>query len=57
MWIYKNVFGVWIKIGVDIDGKVVYDWIGFNISLFGDGNVVVIGMFFNELIGFILFFG
>lgn len=49
--IYKNVSGAWTKVGADIDGKAAYDRIGSNISLSGDGNVVAIGMPYNELIG------
>ncbi|WP_163409435.1 T9SS type A sorting domain-containing protein [Flavobacterium ajazii] len=49
--VYKNVSGVWTKIGADIDGKAAYDRIGSYISLSSDGNVVAIGMPFNELIG------
>ncbi|MCP2026403.1 Flp pilus assembly pilin Flp [Flavobacterium sp. HSC-32F16] len=49
--VYKNVSNVWTKIGADIDGKAAYDRIGSSISLSSDGNVVAIGMPFNELIG------
>lgn len=49
--VYKNVSGVWTKIGADIDGKASYDRIGSSLSLSSDGNVVAIGMPFNELIG------
>ncbi|MGE8340584.1 MAG: T9SS type A sorting domain-containing protein [Flavobacterium sp.] len=49
--VYKNVSGVWTKIGADIDGKASYDRIGSSLSLSSDGNVLAIGMPFNELIG------
>jgi len=49
--VYKNVSGVWTKLGADIDGKAAVDQIGFSLSLSSDGNVVAIGMPFNELIG------
>ncbi|AXB55920.1 T9SS type A sorting domain-containing protein [Flavobacterium fluviale] len=50
--IYKNVSGVWTKIGADIDGKAIYDRIGSKLSLSADGNVVAIGRNFNESIGY-----
>lgn len=49
--VYKNVSGVWTKVGADIDGKAAYDRIGNSLSLSSNGNVVAIGMPFNELIG------
>jgi Flp pilus assembly pilin Flp len=49
--VYKNVSGVWTKLGADIDGKASYDRIGSSLSLSSNGNVVAIGMPFNEAIG------
>jgi Flp pilus assembly pilin Flp len=49
--VYKNVSGVWTKVGGDIDGKAAYDQIGSILSLSSDGNVVAIGRPYNELIG------
>jgi Flp pilus assembly pilin Flp len=49
--VYKNISGVWTKLGADIDGKASYDRIGSSLSLSSDGNMVAIGMPFNELIG------
>lgn len=41
--IYKNVSGVWTKIGIDINGEAAYDQSGFSVSLSGNGSVLAMG--------------
>lgn len=45
--VFKNISGVWIQIGQDIDGKVNQFGqggnSGYSVSLSGDGNIVAIG--------------
>ncbi|MBC5834841.1 T9SS type A sorting domain-containing protein [Flavobacterium sp. F372] len=46
--IYKNISGVWTKIGSDIDGDSSLDYSGKSISLSNDGNIIAIGTFFDD---------
>ncbi|WP_310558905.1 T9SS type A sorting domain-containing protein, partial [Flavobacterium sp.] len=46
--IYKNLSGVWTKIGAVIDGEAPYDFSGLGVSLSGDGTTVAIGAEFND---------
>jgi len=41
--LYENISGVWIQIGVDINGEAAYDTSGYSVSLNGDGSMVAIG--------------
>ncbi len=41
--VYKNISGVWTKIGSDINGEAANDYSGYGISLSSDGNIVAIG--------------
>lgn len=41
--VYKNVSGVWIKRGTNIDGDDYYDRIGSSVSISADGNIVATG--------------
>jgi Flp pilus assembly pilin Flp len=45
--VYKNVSGIWTKIGDDIDGETAGDVSGTSISLSGDGNTLAIGAYLN----------
>jgi hypothetical protein len=38
----------WTRLGADIDGEAVYDYIGFSVSLSSDGNTVAIGANLND---------
>lgn len=46
--IYKNVSGIWTKVGIDINGEAAYDQSGFNVSLSGNGSVLAIGAPYND---------
>ncbi|MGB5033322.1 MAG: hypothetical protein WBO76_14475 [Saprospiraceae bacterium] len=46
--VYKEVAGVWIKIGADLDGEAIADESGYAVSLSGDGKKVAIGAHFND---------
>lgn len=46
--VYKNVSGVWIQQGSDIDGDTPGDISGFSVSLSHDGNIVAIGSPFSD---------
>jgi Secretion system C-terminal sorting domain len=46
--IYKNMSGVWTKIGSDIDGEAAYDLSGGSLSLSSDGTIVAIGAIGNK---------
>lgn len=46
--IYKNVSGVWTKIGIDIDGEAANDYNGYSVSLSNDGNTLAIGALYND---------
>ncbi|RYM34001.1 T9SS type A sorting domain-containing protein [Brumimicrobium glaciale] len=41
--VYKNVSGVWIQMGDDIDGEAGSDYSGWSVSLSSDGSIVAIG--------------
>src|SRR5690606_28490109 len=41
--VYKNVNGLWQKVGNDIDGESSSDTSGFSVSLSSNGNIVAIG--------------
>ncbi|MGK0413133.1 MAG: Flp pilus assembly pilin Flp, partial [Polaribacter sp.] len=41
--LYKNISGIWTKIGADINGEVAGDESGTSVSLSSDGSVVAIG--------------
>jgi Flp pilus assembly pilin Flp len=45
--VYKNVSGIWTKIGGDIDGETAGDISGCSISLSSDGNTLAIGAYLN----------
>ena len=49
--IFKNINGVWIKNGIDIDGEAENDRSGFSISLSDNGNVIAIGAPRNDGVG------
>jgi Flp pilus assembly pilin Flp len=49
--VYKNVSGIWIKIGSDIDGEAAGDESGNIVSLSGDGNTLAIGAPYNDASG------
>jgi Flp pilus assembly pilin Flp len=46
--VYKNVSGVWTKIGPDIDGEAADDNSGFGVSLSNDGTTIAIGAYLNN---------
>ena len=46
--IYKNVSGVWIQTGNDIDGEAANDRSGLGVSLSSDGSIVAIGAPYNN---------
>ncbi len=46
--IYKNISGVWTKIGFDIDGNAAYDLLGYSVGLSSNGNIVAIGALFDN---------
>lgn len=46
--VYKNVSGVWTKIGADIDGEAANDLSGYSVSLSADGSTVAIGAINNS---------
>jgi len=46
--VYENVSGVWVQIGVDIDGESADDWFGYSVSLSSDGSIVAIGAHGND---------
>lgn len=41
--IYKNIDGIWSKIGNGIDGQWQYDTAGISLDISNDGNIVAIG--------------
>ncbi|MEG0915918.1 MAG: T9SS type A sorting domain-containing protein [Myroides sp.] len=43
--IYKNISGNWIKVGFDIDGKIIGEESGCSVSLSSDGKTVAIGAY------------
>ena len=46
--IFKNVSGVWTKIGADIDGEASNNYNGYSISLSSNGSIVAIGAYLNS---------
>lgn len=46
--IFKNVSGLWIQVGSDIDGEAPSDSSGHSVSLSADGNTIAIGAFLND---------
>ncbi|MDP2175638.1 MAG: choice-of-anchor D domain-containing protein [Bacteroidota bacterium] len=46
--IYKNINGIWLKQGADIDGEAINDFLGFSVSLSSDGLTVAIGAPHND---------
>ena len=46
--IYRNVSGVWMQIGNDINGESEEDYFGYNLSLSSDGSIVAIGGYNNN---------
>tara|TARA_R110002073_G_scaffold123234_1_gene266767 strand:- start:61735 stop:63204 length:1470 start_codon:yes stop_codon:yes gene_type:complete len=47
--LYRNISGVWTKIGTDINGEGTQDGLlGISVSLSGDGNIVAIGARLND---------
>jgi len=49
--LYKNVSGVWTKIGSDIDGEAAGDRSGLSVSLSSDGTIVAIGSPYSSVNG------
>jgi Flp pilus assembly pilin Flp len=45
--VYRNISGVWIQIGSDIDGEAMSDESGSSVSLSSDGSIVAIGASYN----------
>jgi Flp pilus assembly pilin Flp len=46
--VYKNISGIWTKIGNDIDGEAANDYSGVSVSLSADGSVLAIGASGND---------
>jgi len=46
--IFKNISGVWTKIGSDIDGEATNDYCGYSVSLSSNGSIVAIGAYLND---------
>ena len=46
--VYRNIGGVWVQVGQDIDGEASDDQSGSSLSLSSDGRVVAIGAGFND---------
>jgi hypothetical protein len=46
--VYRNNFGIWEQIGIDIDGEASSDFSGVSVSLSANGNNVAIGAPFNN---------
>lgn len=49
--VYKNILGIWTKLGADIDGEAVLDSSGLSISLSADGAILAIGAMNNDVNG------
>ena len=48
---YKNILGTWVQKGIDIDGAVNEDKLGWSVALSSDGNTVACGSPFSDLNG------
>jgi len=46
--IFKNISGVWTKIGSDIDGEATNDYCGYSVSLSSNGSIAAIGAYLND---------
>ncbi|MBW4358907.1 T9SS type A sorting domain-containing protein [Flavobacterium taihuense] len=46
--VYKNVSGVWTKLGADINGEAIGDRSGYSVALSSDGSMVAIGAPYND---------
>ncbi len=46
--VYKNSSGVWIQLGIDIDGEAEGDYSGSRVNLSSDGTTVAIGAWGND---------
>ncbi|MES2575166.1 MAG: T9SS type A sorting domain-containing protein [Bacteroidota bacterium] len=46
--VYKNISGIWTKIGTDINGEATEDYSGVSVSLSSDGSIVAIGASQND---------
>jgi hypothetical protein len=46
--VYKNINGVWTKVGEDINGEAAADNSGSSVSLSADGSTVAIGAIYND---------
>ncbi len=46
--VYKNIAGVWTRVGADIDGEAAYDYSGSSVALSADGLSVAIGAPYND---------
>ncbi|MEM7392193.1 MAG: hypothetical protein AAF492_07565, partial [Verrucomicrobiota bacterium] len=46
--VFDLIGGLWTQVGVDIEGEVAGDWLGFAVAISGDGNRVVAGAYFND---------
>ncbi|REG96375.1 T9SS type A sorting domain-containing protein [Flavobacterium aquicola] len=49
--VYKNVSGIWTKIGDDLDGEASIDYCGWSVSLSYDGTILAIGSYANDTSG------
>jgi Flp pilus assembly pilin Flp len=49
--VYKNVSGIWTKIGDDIDGEASIDYCGWSVSLSYDGTILAIGSYGSDITG------
>jgi len=46
--VYQNISGTWTQLGQDIDGEAAYDQSGWSVSLSSNGNIVAIGVPYND---------
>ncbi|KQM62564.1 T9SS type A sorting domain-containing protein [Chryseobacterium sp. Leaf201] len=46
--VYRNISGVWTKIGSDINGEAAGDYCGYGISLSSDGGILAVGSNYND---------
>jgi len=50
--IYRDSSGIWVQVGVDINGEAAWDESGKSVSLSADGSIVAIGAHHNDGNGF-----
>ncbi|MCV2484333.1 T9SS type A sorting domain-containing protein [Flavobacterium sp. SH_e] len=49
--VYKNLSGIWTQIGDDIDGEKIGDYLGYSLSLSGNGAILAVGAYANDASG------